>query len=95
MLRPCCCVQVADAGDTSEGGILLTTGSKEQPTLGKVRACMQQPPLWHLQSTSALSAFLSCTAVTLHSRRYLKLLLPCLHLCSSLPFSTFAKLTCR
>eukprot|EP00891_Asterochloris_glomerata_P002204 jgi/Astpho2/2204/Aster-03192 len=36
--RPCYCVQVADAGDTSEGGILLTTGSKEQPTLGKVVA---------------------------------------------------------
>lgn len=52
--RPCYCVQVADAGDTSEGGILLTTGSKEQPTLGKVRACTQHPLPWHIQSVLAL-----------------------------------------
>ena len=63
LLRPCCCVQVADAGDTSEGGILLTTGSKEQPTLGKVRACTQQAPPWHLQSTMCFSV-LHCSDCT-------------------------------
>lgn len=37
LLRPCC-LQVVEAAATTTGGLLLTEGSKEKPTIGKVVA---------------------------------------------------------